>query len=156
MSKYIKLIIAGIGLIIITINEKQMEKAKYRFITGEDNGKFGLINLYGLRLYLSILSKNRIKEENKSIWNSEAARKWHKKKDKNTGEIDFFVKQYNKFIANIPHSIQKIVEIGAGNGKNLLAIKNYIYAMENKKYIGIDFQIEKNDKLDIVVRGGNG
>lgn len=154
MSRYIKLIIAGIGFIIIVLNKKQLEKAKYRFITGEDNGKFGLITLYGLRLYLSILSKDRIKKENESIWNSKAARKWHKKKDNNSNEIDFFVKQYNKFIVNIPNSIETIIEIGAGNGKNLLAIKNYIYTTENKKYIGVDFQIEKNDSLDIVVQGG--
>ena len=83
MSKYIKLIIAGIGLIIITTSKKQMEKARYRFITGEDNGKFGLIALYGLRLYLSILPKDRIKKENESIWNSEAANKWYRKTDDN-------------------------------------------------------------------------
>lgn len=150
--KYIKLVLSLFGLLIILISKERKEQAKRRFITGENDGFIGLILLYGLRLFWSNIGSCKLNEEKINLWNSEYAQEWHTKKDTNNDEIKFFINIFKDYYNDIPLNINSLLEIGAGNGKNVINIKKYFPNRFNK-FIAVDFQIKKSKEINII-KGG--
>lgn len=119
--KYIKLLLSVAGLIVILFSKKRYEQARRRFIIGENDG---IISFHGLRLYLSNISDKELHIGRNNLWNSEFSLILHKKKDDTNAKIEFFINIFKDYINNILSNIDTFMEIGAGNGKNIIAIND--------------------------------